>query len=264
MEALLRNHCECTARTFAALEASGSNRDAREGSDARSSTPSADGDEERTAPSGSRASLYRVIESLRRPDVMGSLDALTDVLVVASGLVARACNDRLDRGGLRGLDEAFSRAIVHTRALRERLQAGRARSEYASTSHAAREVVGHLQAALHDDVFLSVKCPPGPAIVAADRPQLRLLFLALVEIALDAIPRGGTLSVEVVMNPVRSPNGTDPAVKVHVQTSGVVEENDPRLATLTQGLVSALGGTMHLHELLRGGTIMTVHLPGAR
>jgi signal transduction histidine kinase len=216
-----------------------------------------------------QASLRETVESLLAPEVMGPLDELTDALLMVSGAVARLRRQLEPQGtpsaDLFALDQAFSRSIVLTRALRERLQARRSRGEYASVSHVAREVVGRLQGVLHDTVSLSLECPPGPAIVAADRSDLRRILAGLLETGIEAAPapEGGRVELEISEAEGEGAERQRRIVAIELRTSGSIEERNIRIAGAVRPLVRALGGTIAFREPLRGETVISLRLPSA-
>jgi signal transduction histidine kinase len=215
----------------------------------------------------SRLALREAVQSLLAPEVTGPLDELSDALLQASSLLSRLRRrlrtEDANQGDLGSLDESFSRSIVLTRLLRERCQAPRARCEYTSLCHAAREVVGRLQEALPDRVSLSLRCSPGPAIVATDRENLRRLVLALLESALDALEGEGELELDV--SEQTKPGGArgGPDILVELRSSGVVEEHDERIRTSAYPVVGALHGTIVFQKPSRGGTVIAIRLPCA-
>jgi signal transduction histidine kinase len=216
-------------------------------------------------------SLREAIESLVAPEVMGPLDELAEVLLAISGTVARL-RRKLDPQGTWGadllmLDQSFSRSIVLTRALRERLQVRRGRGEYASVSHVAREIVGRLQGVIPGTVSVCLECPAGPAIVAADRSDVRRVLAGLLEIGLEAagVDETATGRVDLDISETHGPGGERRrrVVLVELRTPGTIDEGNVRLAGAVKPLVRALGGTMTVREVLRGGTAISVRLPCA-
>jgi hypothetical protein len=215
----------------------------------------------------SALSLREALESLLAPEVMGPLDELTDVLVMVSGTLGRL-RRLVDPIGpasteLAVLDRSFSRSIVLTRELRERFQARRARGDYTSVSHLAREVVGRLQGVVPEGLSLSLQCPPGPAIVAAERADLRCVMAGLFECGVEAGEGGGKIDFEI--SEVSGPSGARERhiVQIEVRSSGPIEEQNMRIAAVVRPVVRSMGGTIAFRELLRGGTAIAVRLPCA-
>ena len=216
---------------------------------------------------GSPPSVREVVESLLAPEIMGPLDELSDVLLVVSAALGRL-RRVLTPGGahsveLTAIDQSFSRSIALTRELRERLQTRRPRGEYTSLSHVAREVVGRLQAALPEALSLALHCPPGPAIVAAERGELRRVVVGLLETGIAAASTGGLLELEV--SDTQGPPGERArrVVQLELRCAQVIDEREIKLSTAVRPIVRALGGTMTLREPRRGGTAVSVRLPSA-
>jgi Arc/MetJ-type ribon-helix-helix transcriptional regulator len=210
------------------------------------------------------AKLRDALESLHACELTGPLDELADVLVTISGSLGRlhralgsGANGAEHQGELTVIDRAFSRSIALTRTIRERLQARRLRGEYASASHVVREVVGTLQTVVPDHLFLSLQCPPGPAIVAADRGELRRLVAALVESGIEACRDGGKIALEVLEVGARSSPDRQRSVHIHLRCTSAIRSD--RVAA-AQSIVRGLGGTLALREALRGGTLISVAL----
>jgi signal transduction histidine kinase len=214
-----------------------------------------------------QVSLRETVEALLVPDLTGPLDELSDVLLHVAGLVARLrrCQGTPEPSATEwtSLDESFSRSISLTRALRERVQASRARGDYASVSHAAREVVGRLQGAMPDCISLSLRCPPGPAIVAGDRDALRRLMVALLDRALQGVAKGGTVELDVSEGKALPSHRPQPVVVIELCSSGTLEEHEERVGLALRRAVSALGGSVASRERARGGTVIAVRLPSA-
>jgi signal transduction histidine kinase len=215
------------------------------------------------SPKDSGSSLRDVLDSLVTSDVTGPLDELADVLVMISGKLGRL-QRVVDPGAehaaeLAAIDRSFSRSIVLTRAIREQLQARRPRGEYTSASHVAREVVGMLQTVVPENLYLSLHCPPGPAIVAADRVELRRLMGGLLEGAIEASREGGKITLEVSESASRSAGRQERAVHIELRCAGSIDERDARIAALVP-VVRALRGTIAFREPLRGGTVISVGL----
>ncbi|MGO8995002.1 MAG: hypothetical protein ACLQVI_16935 [Polyangiaceae bacterium] len=210
--------------------------------------------------------LREVVESLLAPEVMAPLDELADVLTIVSGTLGqlrRTIDPNAAPTELAVLDRSFSRSIVLTRELRERLQARRSRGEFTSLSHVARDVVGRLQGVVPDGITLTVACPPGPAIVAADRADMRRITVGLLETGIEAASGGGTLSLEVTETPGPPGERQRRVVQVELRSSAEINERDLRVGTAVRPVVRALGGTVTFREPLRGGTAISVRLPCA-
>jgi signal transduction histidine kinase len=203
--------------------------------------------------------MREALESLHACELTGPLDELADVLVTLSGSLGRLNralgNGAEHQGELAMIDRGFSRSIALTRTIRECLQARRRRGEYASASHVAREVVGTLQIVVPENLFISLQCPPGPAIVAADRGDLRRLVAALMESGIEACREGGKIGLEV--SEVGARSAGQRAVHIDLRCSSAVDENDTRVAG-ARSIARELGGTLTLREALRGTLISVV------
>jgi signal transduction histidine kinase len=223
-----------------------------------------------TARDDTKFCVRDAVSALLSADEMGPLDELANVLLFVSGAIAQArrrCGaHEVKAVELQAIDDAFSRSIKLTREVRERLQARRGRGEYASMSHAARDVVGRLQGLLPDGVKLTLSCPLGPAIVAADGRELRRLLVGLLEATLDAVGTEGTIAVEVAE--VATPSHARAAVarrsvRVDVRCSAVVKASDEHLSAAVRPLLRSFDGAIELREPLRGGTEISVRVPCA-
>ena len=207
------------------------------------------------------------VETLLAADEMGPLDELASVLLLVSGAIAQA-RRRSESADvktveLHAIDDAFSRSVKLTREVRERVQARRGHGEYASMSHAARDVVGRLQGLLPDGVRPSLRCPLGPAIVAADGAELRRLLVGLLEATLDAVGTEGSIALDVTEVATPARGAARRSVGIDVRCSAVVAANDEHLAAAVRPLLRALDGGMELREPLRGGTEISVRVPCA-
>jgi len=212
-------------------------------------------------------SLREAVESILAPEVMGPLDELADVLLTVSGTITRLRRllepDGAQSAELGTLDRSFSRSIVLTRELRERLQARRPRGEYTSVSHVAREVVGKLQSVIPENLSLSVQCPPGPVIVAAERGDLRRVMVGLLESAIEAGAGAGRITLDISEAPGPPGERQRRIAQIELRSSAAIEERDVRIGAAARPIVRALGGTITFREPLRGGTAISVRLPCA-
>ena len=219
------------------------------------------------APNDAGLCVRDAVERLLAADEMGPLDELASVLLFVSGAIAqtrRRCeSSNVKAVDLHAIDDAFSRSIKLTREVRERLQARRGRGEYASLSHAARDVVGRLQGMLPDGVRLSLRCPLGPAIVAADRAELRRLLVGLLEAALDAVGTEGSIALDVTEVATAARGAARRSVRIEVRCSAVVAADDERIAAAVRPRLRSLDGGIDVREPLRGGTEISVRVPCA-
>jgi Arc/MetJ-type ribon-helix-helix transcriptional regulator len=220
----------------------------------------------------SRFSARDAVTALLSPDEMGPLDELTGVLLVVSGAIAEArrrfaCDDG-KAAPLHAIDDAFSRSIALTREVRERVQARRGRGEYASMSHAARDVVGRLQGLLPDAVRLTLSCPLGPAIVATDRGELQRALIDVLETALRAADEDPTVTeVELALDIREVPSPPRAAARrtivVELRSSVRIVDEDARLSGALRPLLRLLEASLEVREPLRGGTLLTLRIPAA-
>ncbi len=211
-------------------------------------------------------SFREAIDSMVDPGVIEPLDELGDLLLVASGSVARLLRWCRPDGGesadIVALDEAFSGAIARTRALREGLLARRSRGEYASVSHVAREVVGRLQGVLPYETKLSLECPLGHAIVAADASDLRRVIAGLVGAGLEALAdEDGRVDLDVTETLGLRNDERRKVVLLELRAGVAIEEGSVRIEETVRPLVRALGGTVLLRHPVRGATVISVRLP---
>ena len=215
----------------------------------------------------SAPSLHEALEALLAPEVMGPLDELADVLLMVSGALGRLRRLVGPSGPpsteLAVLDRSFSRSIVLTRELRERFQARRTRGDYTSVSHVAREVVGRLQGVVPEGLSLSLQCPPGPAIVAADRSDLRRVMAGLFECGVEAAEGKGKIDFEITEAPGPSGERQRRIIQIEIRSSAAIGEQDIRIVTVVRPVVRSIGGTITFREPLCGGTAIAVRLPCA-
>jgi hypothetical protein len=188
------------------------------------------------------------------------LNELTDVLVLASALVAQLKRSAPKGTDLRPLEDTFSRAITLTRTVRERVFQRRSSSEFASMTAAVRDVVGRFQCTSADDVRLVANFPRSSAIVAADASYLRRLVAIVVELAIEATCGAGAVDVDVVDD--SSDARVRRAIRLNVGTTGELSESDARVASL-RPLVHALGGSVQVRSPLHGGTVVSLRLIAA-
>jgi hypothetical protein len=211
--------------------------------------------------------LAQIVESLVEPDIVGPLNDLSEALLVISSIVSKLRRSGTPLGAdLVTLDDAATRSIAVTRAVREHLQSRRMRGEYSSLSHVVREIAAHLQPVMPPGVRLDVHCPLRPAIVAAERAELRRLVVVLLEVALEnclvvPAPSGSGKTREGVVRLEVTESRAQQAVTLDIRGGGVVEHGHPRLETQVKPLVFALGGTLQVRSL-RDGQALVVRLRG--
>jgi signal transduction histidine kinase len=124
------------------------------------------------------------------------------------------------------------------------------------------------------EIAIDVTIPGGLPVVLADDTQLELALLNLITNALDAMPEGGRLSVEVEPTPA--------GMRIEVRDSGIgippellSKIFDPWVTTKSRGLgaglglsitrdvIERLGGSITATSTPGNGAIFVVELPGA-
>jgi signal transduction histidine kinase len=211
---------------------------------------------------------------------------LTVILSAGTALRDRFGEDDSGQQDIREILDAAERAAALTR----QLLAFSRRQHVAPRVVDVCETVGGLERMLRrvlgEDVKLAVSAR-GPALVHADPSQLELALLNLAVNARDAMPRGGTLTVEV--RPVPSegasrPVGDDipagPLVLLAVRDtgSGIDAETRSRMfepffttkrsgrgtglgLPIVQGVVADCGGALRVDSELGKGTEFRLYLP---
>jgi signal transduction histidine kinase len=130
-------------------------------------------------------------------------------------------------------------------------------------------------------VRIETDFPPDLPPALVDAEQIHQVFLNLATNALDAMPRGGTLSVRVIPPSLAESDGTgDLIVEFHDTGTGISPENlnrifDPFFSTkdvgqgtglglsVSYGIVREHGGRIEVLSELERGTSVRVHLPVA-
>jgi signal transduction histidine kinase len=123
-------------------------------------------------------------------------------------------------------------------------------------------------------VDLELKLAQRMASVAADEAQLELALLNLVTNALDAMPEGGTLTLEAQMadervriDVVDTGSGISAAVLSRIFEPWVTTKPAGRGTglglSITRDLITALGGTIAVTTSAAHGTTFTIELPAA-
>jgi hypothetical protein len=223
--------------------------------------------------------LREALDELLVPDMSGPLDELTLVLQSAACSVARlrrhvdsasaSSGSSVPVAELHAMDESFSRSIALTRELRERVYSRRPRGEYTSVTSVARDAVGRLQSLLPDSIALSFECPAGPAIVAAECPELRRVVVPLLEAAIAAVDGRGEIALEVSGPPPPSLRRRPSSIVIGVRCSAAIDPEHPLLVSLAgvaaslRARVEGLGGSLVFRADGCGGTSVSVTLPAA-
>jgi signal transduction histidine kinase len=127
--------------------------------------------------------------------------------------------------------------------------------------------------ARRQQVVLSATLPPQPVELSIDASQVQQVLLNLLLNALDAMPQGGTVRVDV-----RPATAEQPAVEVSVRDSGpgiaprirerlfepFVSSKETGLGlglSISQRLIEAHGGTIHGENAPGGGALFAFTLP---
>ncbi len=195
-------------------------------------------------------------------DTAAPLNELSETLVLISALVSslkRAVEAAALGVDFTPIDEAFSRSIELTRTVRERV-GRRGRSDYSSLTNVVRDIVGRVEESLPGGLTLAGRYPSGAAIVAAEGSNLRRLIHALLEMALHAVPGGGSVEIEVIDS--AQLERARRSVRLDVRTTAEIIESDPRIVRL-RPLVHSIGGTLQVRAPIRGGTTLSVRLLAA-
>lgn len=127
-----------------------------------------------------------------------------------------------------------------------------------------------------------LQCSPTLAKVEGDQQQLQEVFCNLIENALDAMPKGGTLTIRTTATRLRRAGEPSDQVAIEIADTGqgIAPEHtdkifEPFFTTKTAGrgtglglaiahdTVKAHGGTIHVHTELEKGTRFQVLLPVA-
>jgi signal transduction histidine kinase len=189
-------------------------------------------------------------------------------------LLQHEINDPAVKRRLRIVQEQIDRVVATVHSLLER-----ARPQGERRPVRVDAVIGRMGDAMRArlasggvDLELIIAGPI--ASVAADEAQLELALLNLVTNALDAMPEGGTLTLDVRM--------TDGRVRIDVRDtgSGIAADVLPRIfepwvttkpagrgtglgLSITRDLVTTLGGTIAVSTSAGEGTTFTIELPAA-
>ena len=165
----------------------------------------------------------------------GPLDELADVLITISASLGRVMRDVEPSfphaADLAAIDRSFTRSISLTREIREQVQARGPRGEYTSTSYVARDVVGRLQTVVPDTLSILVQCPPGPAIVAAQRADVRRVMAGLLESGIEASQGVGLLSLDVSETNGVAGERQRRIVQIDLRSAKAIDERDLRIGT---------------------------------
>jgi signal transduction histidine kinase len=175
---------------------------------------------------------------------------------------------------LRIVEEQIDRVVATVRSLLERVRPQRERQAVRIDAVLTRMGDAMRARLASSGVTLNLRVPQPLASVAADEAQLELALLNLVSNALDAMPRGGTLTLAAantgsgVRIDVRDTGtGVDPAVLPRLFEPWVTTKPAGRGTglglSITRDLITSLGGTITLSTSSGQGTTFTIELPAA-
>ena len=139
---------------------------------------------------------------------------------------------------------------------------------------------------IEEDVKIVLRLQPEPALVTADRGQLEQIVMNLAVNARDAMPSGGSLTIEIAsaeLNATTHPSmsaGSYVALTVTDTGAGMTPEVQARLfepffttkgpgkgtglgLATVHGIVARSGGSVDVHSEVGKGTSVTVYFPRA-
>ncbi len=237
------------------------------------------------------------LRDVQRMESVGQLAAgvahdFNNVLTVINGIAEMALASLPEGSPLRRdlatIRDAGERATELTRQM---LAAGRRqmlRPEPVNLNILVAEMEALLRSMLGEDIEIVVRLAPDLAPVVVDPGQFHQVILNLAANSRDAMPRGGTFTIEtrnaVLPDPDQGRNLGSPAPGVALAISDTGEGIDPRirphifepffttkdsgkgtglgLATV-HGIVTQSGGTVQVHSEVGRGSTFTIHLPTA-
>ena len=201
---------------------------------------------------------------------------LLQVITGSLDLIGRRCAEETIATPLKNAKDAAERGAMLTRQLLDFARAQPADMGPVDLDHLLRRISGLLAQTLGEHIALEIKVDPTATLVVSNAGQLELAVLNLAVNARDAMPDGGTLTIETA--PARTPG----RIALTVRDTGVgmppeVLERalEPFFTTkdtgkgtglgLAQvfGIVSHSGGTVDLESVEGGGTVVTLTLPAA-
>jgi signal transduction histidine kinase len=189
-------------------------------------------------------------------------------------LLQNEITDPASRRRLRIVEEQIDRVVLTVRSLLERVRP-QAERQLVRVDTVITHIGDAMRARLASSgVDLELKLSEPMANVDADEAQLELALLNLVTNALDAMPDGGTLTLESRM--------ANDRVRIDVRDTGSGISTDvlsrifePWVTTkpagrgtglgltITRDLITALGGTIAVTTSAALGTTFTIELPAA-
>jgi signal transduction histidine kinase len=247
------------------------------------------------APRATPAEVGERIRQAQKLEAVGLLAGgvahdFNNLLTVVNGCTEVLLQDLPGGSPERALVEEIGRAAERgTTLTRQLLAFGRQQvlhPEIVDPAHAVAETVRLLSRLLGEDVVITTRVDPRAGHVRTDRGQFEQILMNLAVNARDAMPRGGTLAIEVgrvevgpgdLPSPDASPgafvrltvrdtgHGMPPEVQVRVfepffTTKGPGSGTGLGLATV-YGIVVQSGGFITLESEVGRGTAFHVHLP---
>ncbi|MDY0063048.1 MAG: PAS domain S-box protein [Myxococcota bacterium] len=133
-----------------------------------------------------------------------------------------------------------------------------------------QDFVRMLQRTIREDIRLDLRLPSDVPLVRADRSQLTQVLMNLVVNALDAMPEGGVLRLELAAGPALLEAGDVPGVRLWIIDTGIGMEQEtldrlfePFFTTKESGKGTGLGlATAYGIVQQHGGTIRVTSSPG--
>jgi hypothetical protein len=221
----------------------------------------------------SASDLQTVVREATEQFLVGDAPALagelTDALIVVSARVGRLRRDldadralgsgeKLLRGELREIEEAFARSVDLARKLSQAIRAHRAPGAYASTANIARELGRQLASSMPEPMRLGLRCPAGPVLAMIPPSELRRILVVLVRRVVEGVgDGGGELSIEV------SEAKTSGEVRVVIGHPRLRPAAAADAADKAREMVHAWGGSVDPCARTREGAAVVVLLPGA-
>jgi PAS domain S-box-containing protein len=241
-----------------------------------------------------RKRLENQLRQSQKMEAMGRLaggiahdfNNILTIITACTELLMSAAKEGDDRSLLDHIAGASARAGALTRQLLTftRQQVVQAKPIDVGTVIGTLEPM--LRRVLPANIRLTAKLPRGLGDVLADESQLEQVVMNLVMNASDAMPAGGTLDMELSRVMVDAGRGADLGLEAGsydqliVRDSGVgIDEKaigrifDPFFTTkeigkgtglglaTVYGIVTALGGVIHVRSRPGDGTTFTIHLP---
>ena len=203
-------------------------------------------------------------------EVRNPLNSINLQLTLLSRRVARAAGAAGD--GLGDLVETARREIARLDSLvNEFLSLARLDHLSMAPAHpaeVAREVTGLMsQLAQEQGVEMKEEFPERLPAVPLDREKIKQVLINLVRNAIEAMPRGGTVTVsgrmekgDVVLRVADTGDGVDPALDIFGCFTTTKPEGTGLGLPIARGIVEAHGGTLTCESGRRRGTVFAMTL----